>query len=76
MLFVFKISLLFLLDRVLQCGEDVSFQQYVVLELLVKEEIPTLDIHAQFQHAYRVACKGASGYSILKMGTQTLWAAL
>jgi len=52
MLFVYKISLLFLLDRALQCGEDVSFQQYVVLELLVKEEIPTLDIHAQFWHAY------------------------
>jgi hypothetical protein len=52
MLFVYKISVLFLLDRVLQCGEDMSFQQYVVLELLVKEEIPTLDIHAQFRHAY------------------------
>ena len=60
MLFVYKISLLFLLDRALQCGEDVSFQQYVVLELLVKEEIPTLDIHAQFWHAYWVACTGAS----------------
>jgi len=60
MLFVFKISLLFLLDRVLQCGADMSFRQYVVLELLVKEEIPTLDIYAQLQHAYRVACTGAN----------------
>jgi len=52
MLFVFKFGLLFLLDHVLQCGEDMPFQQYVVLKLLVKEEIPTLDIHAQLQHAY------------------------
>jgi len=52
MLFICKISLLFLLDRVIQCGEDMPFQQYVVLELLVKEEIPTLDIHAQLKHAY------------------------
>jgi hypothetical protein len=57
MLFIFKTSLL---DCVLQCGEDMSFRQYVVLELLVKEEIPTLDIHAQLQHAYWVACTGAT----------------
>jgi hypothetical protein len=39
---------------------DVSFRQHVVIEFLVKEEIPAADIHHRIQHVYGDVCMGAS----------------
>jgi len=38
----------------------VSFRQHAVIEFLVKEEIPTAEIHQRLQHAYGSVCMGAS----------------
>ena len=39
---------------------DVSFRQHAVIEFLVKEEIPTADIHHRLQCVYGDVCMGAS----------------
>jgi len=39
---------------------DMSFCQHAVIEFLVKEEIPTAEIHQRLQRAYRSVCMGAS----------------
>ena len=39
---------------------DVSFRQRVVIEFLVKEEIPAADIHHRLQCVYGDVCMGAS----------------
>jgi hypothetical protein len=44
-------------------GEDTSFWQQTVMTFL-KEEISTLDIHAQLQCPYRNACMGVSSVKV------------
>ena len=39
---------------------DMSFRQRAVIEFLVKEEIPTAEIHQRLQRAYGSVCMGAS----------------
>ena len=39
---------------------DMSFRQHAVIEFLVKEEIPTAEIHQRLQRAYGSVCMGAS----------------
>ena len=39
---------------------DVSFRQRVVIEFLVKEEIPAADIHRRLQRVFGDVCMGAS----------------
>jgi len=41
-------------------NNDVSFRQRAVIEILVKEEIPTGDIHHRLQRVYGDVCRGAS----------------
>jgi hypothetical protein len=36
--------------------KDVSFRQRAVIEFLVKEEIPTADIHHRLQRVYGDVC--------------------
>ena len=38
---------------------DVWFRQLAVIELLVKEEIPTADIHHRLHRVYGDVCMGA-----------------
>ena len=40
---------------------DMSFLQRAVIEFLVKEEIPSAEIHQRLQRAYGSVCMGASG---------------
>jgi hypothetical protein len=44
---------------------DVSFCQHAVIEFLVKEEIPTADIHHRVQLVYGCVCKGASSVNMM-----------
>jgi hypothetical protein len=39
---------------------DMSFRQRAVIEFLVKEEIPSAEIHQRLQRAYGSVCMGAS----------------
>jgi histone-lysine N-methyltransferase SETMAR len=39
---------------------DVSFRQRAIIQFLVKEEIPTADIHYRLQRVYGDVCVGAS----------------
>ena len=39
---------------------DMSFRQRAVIQFLVKEEIPTAEIHQRLQRAYESVCMGAS----------------
>ena len=39
---------------------DMSFRQHAVIEFLMKEEIPAVEIHQRLQHAYGSVCMGAS----------------
>ena len=39
---------------------DMSFRQRTVIEFLVKEEIPAVEIHQRLQRAYGSVCMGAS----------------
>jgi len=41
-------------------NNDVSFCQRAIIEFLVKEEIPTADIHHKLQRVYGDMCLGAS----------------
>ena len=41
-------------------NNDMSFHQCAVIEFLVKEEIPTAEIHQRLQRAYGSVCMGAS----------------
>ena len=41
-------------------GNDMWFRQRAEVDFLVKEEIPTSDIHSRRQHAYGDVCLGAS----------------
>ena len=46
--------------RYKMANNDVSFHQHAIIELLVKEEIPTADIHHRLQRVYGDVCMGAS----------------
>jgi len=38
---------------------DMSFRQRAVIEILVKEEIPAVEIHQRLQRAYGSVCMGS-----------------
>jgi hypothetical protein len=57
---------------VIQNGRHILFRQRAVIEFLVKEEIPSADIHYRLQRVYGVVCVGAGSDRQWELGAWVL----